>query len=93
MTSLETNYAQIEKEILSIVFACKHFNDFLYGQRFLFENDHKSLKDIFQKPLLKSRPRIQRFLLHLQKYQFTMNYIPGKDMLSDHRHAQSCISH
>ena len=81
MTSLETNYVQIEKEILSIVFACEHFNDFLYGQRFLVENNHKPLKDIFQKPVLKSPPRIQRFLLRLQKYQFTMNYIPGKDMV------------
>ena len=81
MTSSETNYVQIEKEILSIVFACEHFNDFLYGQRFLVENDHKPLKDIFQKPVLKSPPRIQRFLLRLQKYQFTTNYIPGKDMV------------
>ena len=81
MTSSETNYVQIEKEILSTVFACEHFNDFLYGQRFLVENDHKPLKDIFQKPVLKSPPRIQRLLLHLQKYQFTTNYIPGKDMV------------
>ena len=56
MTSSETNYDQIEKEILSIVFACEHFNDFLYGQRFLVENNHKPLKDIFQKPVLKSPP-------------------------------------
>ena len=81
MTSSGTNYVQIEKEILSTVFACEHFNAFLYGQRFLVENDHKPLKDIFQKPVLKSPPRIQRFLLRLQKYQFTTNYIPGKDMV------------
>ena len=81
MTSSETNYDQIEKEILSIVFACERFNDFLYSQCFLVENNHKPLKDIFQKPVLKSPPRIQRFLLRLQKYQFTMNYIPGKDMV------------
>ena len=81
MTPAETNYAQIEKEILSIVFACERFNDFLYGQRFTVENDHKPLKDIFKKPALKSPPRIQRFLLRLQKYQFSMNYTPGKDMV------------
>ena len=56
MTSSETNYAQIEKEILSIVFACERFNDFLYSQCFLVENNHKPLKDVFQKPVLKSPP-------------------------------------
>ena len=56
MTSSETNYAQIEKEILSIVFACERFNDFLYSQCLLVENNHKPLKDIFQKPVLKSPP-------------------------------------
>ena len=81
MNPAETNYVQIEKEILSIVFACERFNDFLYGQRFTVENDHKPLKDIFKKPVLKSPPRIQRFLLRLQKYQFSMNYTPGKDMV------------
>ena len=41
------------------------------------ENDHKPLKDIFQKPVLKSPSRIQR----LQKYHFSMNYTSGKDIV------------
>ena len=80
MTQAEFNYSQIEKEILSIVFACERFNDFLYGQDFLVENDHKPLQSLFLKPILKTPPRIQRFLLRLQKYKFTMKYTPGDEM-------------
>ena len=80
MSPAECNYSQIEKEILSIVFACERFNDFLYGQDFLVENDHKPLQALFLKPILKTPPRIQRFLLRLQKYKFTMKYIPGDEM-------------
>ena len=80
MTQAEFNYSQIEKEILSIVFACERFNDFLYGQDFLVENDHKPLQSLFLKPILKTPPRIQQFLLRLQKYKFTMKYTPGDEM-------------
>ena len=78
MTSSEENYSQLEKQILSIVFACERFNAFLYGQDFLVLNDHKPLQALFQKPILKAPPRIQRFLLSLQKYRFTMQIQPRR---------------
>ena len=30
ITETEQNYAQIEKELLAIVFACERFNDYIY---------------------------------------------------------------
>ena len=53
----------------------------LYGQRFVVYNDHLPLRSIFNKPLAKSPARIQRFLLRLQRYDFTVEYIPGRQML------------
>ena len=35
------------------------------------------LKSIFKKSIIKSPPRIQRFLLRLQRYNFEMHYIQG----------------
>ena len=63
----ERNYCQLEKEILSIVFACKKFHHYIYGQQFLIENDHKPLQSIFKKPFNKAPPRLQRFMLSLAK--------------------------
>ena len=80
LTSAERNYCQLEKETLSILFACERFHEYLYGRKFKVINDHQPLRSIFQKPLNKSPPRIQRFRLRLQKYDFDFQYVPGKQL-------------
>ena len=80
LTSAEQNYAQIEKETLAVTYACERFNQYLYGRHFTVQSDHKPLETIVNKPLHKAPPRIQRFLLRLQKYNFTLIHVPGKNM-------------
>jgi hypothetical protein len=80
LTQSEQNYAQIEKETLSVVCSCEKLKEYLYGQHFVVENDHQPLKAIFSKPLIKAPARIQRFLLRLQPYMFTFKFVPGKDI-------------
>ena len=80
MTQAEQNYCQIEKETLSVVFGCEKFNQSAYGRKFKVENDHQPLKAIFSKPNSRAPSRIQRFMLRLQRYDFTLEYIPGKQM-------------
>jgi len=80
MTKAEQNYAQIEKETLCIVYAHERFHQYLYGQTYECETDHKPLVSIFAKPLADVPPRIQRMRLRLQKYDFTVKYTPGKYM-------------
>ena len=78
LTSAERSCCQLDKEILSIVFACHRFHDFIYGERFYVFNDHLPLQSIFKRSILKAPSRIQRFLLRLQRYNFEMHYIQGK---------------
>ena len=56
----EQNYAQIERETSSVVFACERFHENMYGKEFLIQNNHKPLKNIFSKSVVKCPPRIQR---------------------------------
>ena len=77
----EMNYAQIEKETLAILFGCNKFNQHLYGVKFTIGSDHQPLESIFKRPISKAPPRIQRFLLRLQKYQFEVEFSPGKNLL------------
>ena len=81
MTSTEIRYAQIEKETLGVVFACNKFHHYLYGRSFTVYNDHQPLKSIFSKSLSQCPPRIQRFMLHLQKYDFDLEFAPGRKMV------------
>ena len=77
----ERNYAQIEKEALSIVFGTERFHEYLYGHHFTVFNDHQPLKSIFSKSITQCPPRIQRFFMKLQKYDFDLEYSPGKTMV------------
>ena len=81
LTSAETHYAQIEKELLAIVFACQHYDAFIYGREQVHvETDHKPLVLIIQKPLYQAPSRLQRMLLKLQRYNIKLTYKQGKHM-------------
>ena len=51
MSSSEINYAQIEKELLAIVYGCERFNVCTYGAEIEVLSDQKPLESIFKKPL------------------------------------------
>ena len=49
LTDTETRYANIERELLAIVFACQQFNTYVLGRPFTVESDQKPLEMIHQK--------------------------------------------
>ena len=81
LTSTEQKYAQIEKEMLAVVFALEKFNDYTFGQKTLIYTDHQPLVSIVQKPLHVVPRRLQRMMIRLQKYDYEIYYMPGKEML------------
>lgn len=80
MIDSETRYAQIEKELLAIVFAFEKFHQYVYAKETVVESDHKPLVTIVKKPLDCATPRIQRMLMRLQRYTYEVVYKPGKEM-------------
>ena len=74
LTGAESRYANIERELLAVVFACMRFNTYLQGRRFTVQSDHKPLEMIHLKSLHNAPPRLQRMLLQLQKYDMTITY-------------------
>ena len=81
LTSAETNYAQIEKELLAIVFACEKFDQYVYGRdKVHVQSDHKPLEVIFKRPLVTAPKRLQRMLLRLQRYSIEVTYVRGSEM-------------
>ena len=81
LTSTEQGYAQIEKELLAVVFGCHKFRSYVYGKQITIHSDHKPLETIVKKPLAQTPLRLQRMLLRLQSYDIKLEYIPGKNLL------------
>ena len=88
LTDIESCYANIERECLSVCFGLEKFHTYIYGRHVLIENDHKPLEMIQHKPIHVSCPRLQWMLLHMQKYDYTIVYKPCKDMV-----LADCLSH
>uniref|UniRef100_G3NET2 Gypsy retrotransposon integrase-like protein 1 n=1 Tax=Gasterosteus aculeatus TaxID=69293 RepID=G3NET2_GASAC len=80
LTDTETRYAQIEKELLAVVFACIKFKDYVYGKPTVVETDHQPLVAILKQPIHTAPARVQRMLLQLQAYDITLVYKKGKHM-------------
>ncbi|KAK7111890.1 hypothetical protein V1264_011443 [Littorina saxatilis] len=80
LTDCEKRYAQIEKELLAVVFGVEHFHYYVYGRAVTVESDHKPLESIIQKPLSAAPPRLQRMLLRTMKYNITLLYKAGREM-------------
>ena len=81
MNSAELHYAQIEKEALAILFACKKFEQFIYGKNVLVQTDHKPLEIIYRKSLMKAPKRLQRILLQLKHFNLDLRYTPGTKVI------------
>ena len=82
LTPAEGRYAQIEKELLSVVFACERFDTYLFSQDIVHViTDHQPLETIFKKDLSSAPKRLQRMLLRLQRYNLDVKYQKGEKMV------------
>lgn len=81
LTPVEQRYAQVEKEALGLTWACERFRDFLIGQYFEMETDHKPLLSLLGAQELDILPpRIQRFRMRLMRYSYKISHVPGKSL-------------
>ena len=69
LTPTEQGYAQIEKELLSVVFAMNKFHQYIYGPSVVVQNDHNHppLVAIQKKPFARAPMRLQRMLMRLYR--------------------------
>ena len=80
LTDTESRYANIERELLAVVFGCERFHTYVYRKVFQIESDHKPRENIQNKNIAQASPRLQRMLIRLQPYDAQILYKPGKEM-------------
>lgn len=79
LSDAERKYSQIEKEFLSILFACRKFEFYTYGRHVKVINDHKPLISIIKKEIHKiPSGKLQNIRMKLLRYDVTLEYAPGK---------------
>ncbi|KAK3698601.1 hypothetical protein QZH41_014579, partial [Actinostola sp. cb2023] len=82
LSDVERRYSQTEKEALALVWSVERFQMYLLGREFELVTDHKPLEVIYS-PKSKPSARIERWVLRLQPYHFTVVYKPGKQNIAD----------
>ena len=82
LTDCERRYAQIEKELLSLTWACEKFRRYLIGlPEIKLITDHKPLIPIINQKDLDDVPiRCQRMLMRLMQFNCLTEYLPGKSL-------------
>lgn len=73
----QQKYSTIERELTAIRWGCQAFKPFLMGIDFIIHTDHKPL--IYLNNMSPYNSKIQRILIELADYSFTIKYRPGKD--------------
>lgn len=101
LSCAERNYSTTEREALAIVWACNKFRGYIEGGEVKLLTDHQPLKWLLN--VKSPTGRLARWGLQIQHYNFTIEYVPGKnntmaDMLSRppcpediHENKNNCI--
>jgi len=73
----EVKYAVPDKEGLAVFWAVIKFYKYLFGSRFIIQTDCQALTILNGKP--SKNPRILRWQIFLQKFDYTIHVIRGAD--------------
>lgn len=75
LSKTEENYSTIEKELLAIVWACKYFRPYLFGNKFTLFTDHKPLQYVFN--IKDPSSKLVRWRLSLEEFDYDIKYCAG----------------
>ncbi len=64
----EVRYSTTDREALAIVLACRHFNHYLWGTKFVIRTDHQPIVSVFRQRT--KSPRMNRWMLEMRNYRF-----------------------
>ena len=88
LTSTESNYSNIEMEMLGVVFSILHFKHFTFGRKIYIIMDHKPMITLFKKNIHATSPRLSCMLVQIVDYNIEFHHQEGPNM-----HLSDALSH
>ena len=80
LSDCETRYANIERDMLAVVFGCERFLTYIYGTRFTVESDYRPLEMIILKNIAAAPQILLRTLLRIQQCDVQIRDRPGNEI-------------
>ena len=80
LSASERNWAQIEKELLAVLYGLERFDQYTYGTKVTVENDHRPLAAILKKPLSQVPKPLQALLIRIHRYDIDFQYKKGAEL-------------
>ncbi|MEL7307217.1 MAG: RNase H-like domain-containing protein [Pseudomonadota bacterium] len=83
LTKAEQNYSNIEREALAVFWSVRRLKNFLLGNHFEINTDHKPLVRIFAPDQITKdqiSPRLERWSLAMSRYSYNIKYVPGSEI-------------
>ena len=81
LANAECNYANIEPELLGVVFRVLHFKHFTFGNEVNFITEQKPLVSLLKKSIAACSSRLSRLILKIVDYPLKVMYQPGMKMV------------
>ena len=83
LSHTEQRYSQFERECLAVKWACEKFRLYLVGTEFQIRTDHKPLLKVLSPNSKAPSARVERWLLFLQDFKYSVVHIAGKSNYAD----------
>ncbi len=74
---VEVRYSTTDRKALAIVLACRQFNRYLRGTKFIIRTDHQPITTVFRQRT--KSPRMNRWMLEMMDYRFKVEYKIGRN--------------
>ena len=74
LMTTESNYSNIEREMLGMVFSVLHFKHFTHGHQVTVIMDYKPLITLFKKNIATSSPRLSQMLIKIIDFQIDLQH-------------------
>ena len=77
-TPTDKGYAQIDEEMLAILFGCSRYENYIFWRHTVVESECNAIESIMKKPLAMLNQGLQRLMLQLQQYDIEVIHVLGK---------------